>query len=131
MLNLGIATGITRSQMLCLKADGEFALVAGNNSVPLAELVRYRENAYSMDHITIRQLVDCATTTDNRYTPTNARREARKLDTQAMYESWQKECRALKKSHPNKSDVWYSQKIARMDIAKNRNAGTIKKNMKS
>jgi hypothetical protein len=39
----------------------------------------------------IRQLVDSATTADNRYTPTNARREVRKLDTQAMYESWQKE----------------------------------------
>ena len=79
----------------------------------------------------IRQLVDAATTADNRYTPSNAKREARKLDTQAMYERWRKEYRALKKSRPNMSDVWYSQQIAKMPIAMGRNAGTIKKNMKS
>ena len=48
----------------------------------------------------IRRLVDAATTADNRYTPSNARREARKLDTQAMYESWQKEYRELQTKTP-------------------------------
>jgi hypothetical protein len=32
-----MATGDKRSQMLCLKADGELILVAGNNTVPFAE----------------------------------------------------------------------------------------------
>ncbi|HEX4022390.1 MAG TPA: hypothetical protein VHX63_14690 [Acidobacteriaceae bacterium] len=65
-----------------------------------------------------------------RYMPSNARREARKLDTQATYKSWQKEYRILKQSNPNKSDVWYSQKISRMDIAKGSSAETIRKHMK-
>ena len=65
----------------------------------------------------IRRMVDAATTADNRYTPSNAKREARKLDTQAMYESWQKEYRELKRSKPGMSDVWYAQQIAKMDIA--------------
>jgi len=117
--------------MLCLNADGELALVAGNNAVSLSEFIDYRNGKYLLDQAMIRQLVDSATTADNRYTPTNARREVRKLDTQAMYESWQKEYRRLKERRPNMSDVWYSQQIAKMAIAKGRNAGTIKKNMKS
>ncbi len=78
----------------------------------------------------IRQLADSVTTADNRYTPSNAKREVRKLDTQAMYESWQKEYRELKKKHPNMSDTWYSGKIAKMDIAYGRSVETIRKNMK-
>ena len=128
--NIGIATGGKRSQMLCLKADGVLSLVAGNNALPLVELINYDNNAYSLDGAMIRQLVDSATTADNRYTPSNAKREARKLDTQARYENWQKEYRALKKGRKNMSDVWYSQQIAKMEISKGRNASTIKKNMK-
>jgi hypothetical protein len=77
----------------------------------------------------IRQLVDAATTADKRYTPSNAKREARKLDTQAMYESWQKEYRALKKKRRNMPEVWYSKQIEKMDIANGRNFSTIKKHM--
>ena len=71
-----------------------------------------------------------ATTASTRATPTNARREANKLDTQAKYKSWQKEYRALKQSHPDHSDVWYSLKIAKMAIAKGSSAETIRKHMK-
>lgn len=71
-----------------------------------------------------------ATTASTRATPTNARREANKLDTQAKYKSWQKEYRALKQSHPNQPDVWHSRKIAKMAIAKGRCAETIRKHMK-
>ncbi len=129
MLNIGIAAGIKRSQILCLKADGELALFAGHNSIPLAELVRYHEGAYSIDGIRIRQLADSATTSDNRYTPTTARREVRKLDTRDMHDSWQKEYRKLKKSRPDMSDVWYSQQIAKMALAGGRSAETIRKHM--
>jgi hypothetical protein len=128
---IGIATGDKRKQMLCLKADGELALVVGNNARPLCEFIDYRNGKYSLDQAMIRLQVDAATTADSRYTPTNAKREARKLDTQTMYEGWKKEYRRLKRSRPNMSDVWYSQRIARLDIAKGRDAGTIKKNMKS
>lgn len=130
LFEIGIATGGKRSQMLCLQANGALALVAGSNPLPLAEAVEYHSGAYSLDGTMIRQLVDAATTADNRYTPSNAKREARKLDTQAMYESWQKEYRALKKKRRNMSDVWYSQQIAKLEIANRRNPSTIKKHMK-
>jgi hypothetical protein len=127
---LGLVTGSKRSQMVCLRANEGLELVAGQNAVPLAELVRFRADGYSVDTEAVRQLVDAATTGDPRYTPSNARREARKLDTQALHESWRKEYRSLKQRRPKMSDVWYSQQIAKMDIAKGRNAETIRKHMK-
>lgn len=130
LINIGIAKGNKRSQMLCLEADGALSLIAGNSQLPLTELIEYHAGAYSLDAAMIRQLVDSATTGDIRYTPNNAKREARKLDTAAMYGSWQKEYRALKKKHPNMSDAWYSRKIAKMDIANGRSDETIRKNMK-
>jgi hypothetical protein len=128
---VGMATGYKRSQMLCLQASGALLLVAGGNSLPLAELIEYQDGAYSVNEVIIRQLVDTAITGDNRYTPSNARREARKLDSQAMYSSWQQEFRKLKKKFPNKPDVWYSLQIAKLDIGGGREPATIKKHMKS
>lgn len=116
--------------MLCLQVDGGLSLAAGNNGVPLAELVGFRDGEYSVDAAVIRKLVDAATTADSRYTSSNARREARKLDTQATYESWRKAYRDLKKQRRSMSDVWYSQKIAKLDIAARRDAETIRKHMK-
>lgn len=130
LLNIGMASGDKRSQMLCLQPKGDIALVAANNAVPLAELVGYRDCEYSVDGDMIRQLVDSATTANPRYMPSNARREARKLDTQAMYEAWQKAYREWKKKRHNMSDVWYSQQIAKMDVANGRSAETIRKHMK-
>ncbi len=127
---IGIARGDQRSQMLCLKTDGVLALVAGSNSVPLAELIDYHGDAYSLDGAMIRQLVDSATTADHRYTPRNAKRDAHKLDTRARYESWQKAYRNLKKQHRTMSDVWCAQQLAKLNIAAGRSADTIRKHMK-
>jgi hypothetical protein len=116
--------------MLCLRASEALELVAGQNAVPLAELVRFGAEGYSVDSEEIRQLVDAATTGDSRYTPSNVRREVRKLNTQSLHESWQKEYRALKKRRPEMSDMWYSKQIANMEIATGRSADTIRKHMK-
>jgi len=127
---IGIATGNKRSQMLCLQSNGVLNLIVGHTALPLVELIEYHDGGYLLDGAAVRRMVDVATTADNRYTPNNARREKRKLDTQDLHESWQKAYRKLKKDHPNSSDNWISQKIARMDIAQGRNAETIRKNMK-
>ena len=130
LLELGLVTGKKRSQMVCLRAKGNLELVAGSNAVHLTEVVRSGKEGYSVDGAVIQQLVDTATTGDSRYTPSNARREARKLDTQGLHESWQKEYRALKKRRQEMSDVWYSQQIAKLDIGKGRSAETIRKHMR-
>jgi hypothetical protein len=127
--NVGTAAGRKRSQMLCLQIDDFCNLAAGGNILPMADLVEFNGEIYSLNKEMIRKMVDAASTGDNRYIPSNAKREARKLDTQAMYESWQKEYRKLVKKRPNMSDVWYSQQIAKMEIAKGRDAETIRKHM--
>lgn len=131
LLVIGTATGNRRSQMLCLRPHDVLSLVAGNNALPLADLIGFRDGAYSLDAATIRKLVDSATTADPRYTPSNAKREARKLDTQAMHAQWQKAYKVLRKQHLDMGDVWYSKQIAKTAIAKGRDYVTIKKNMKS
>jgi hypothetical protein len=127
---IGIVCGDKRSQMLCLEASGTLTLVIGNSKVPLAEVIEFHKGAYTLDAVPIRRLADSTTTADDRYTPSNARREARKLDTKAMYESWRKVYRELRREKPGMSDVWYSLKIAKMEIAKGRDADTIRKRMK-
>jgi len=127
---IGIVSGDKRSQMLCIESSDTLMLVAGSSKIPLAEFVEFHEGTYSLDAVQIRRLADSSTTADERYTPSKARIEARKLDTQAMYASWKKAYRTLQKKHPDMSDVWCSQKIAKMDIAHRCVAETIRKNMK-
>ena len=127
---LGLVSGKKRTQMVCLRANEALELVAAQNGVPVAELVCFGADGYSLDSIGIRQLVDTSTTGDSRYTPSNARREAGKLATRDLHESWRKEYRAMKKRRPGMSDVWYSQQIAKLKIALGRSAETIRKHMK-
>ncbi len=113
MLEIGLAAGDTRRQMLCLRTHEDVALMAGDATVPLAELVDFDRGDYAIEANAVRQLIDSTTTADPRYTPSTVRREARKLDTQDRYESWRAAYRTLTKRHPKMSDVWYARKIAR------------------
>lgn len=126
---LGLVTGRKRGQVVCLRASSALELVVGSKAVSLSEVIRFGPQGYGVDGTAIRQLVDTATTGDARYTPSNARREARKLDTEALHESWRKKYRVLKKRRPGKSDKWYSEQIAKMGIVPQRSAETIRKHM--
>jgi hypothetical protein len=127
---IGMARAKKR-QMLCLQSSGELILVAGNNRIPLMELITYGNGSYSLDEEMISQLVDASTTADKRYTPTETRREARKRETEARHESWQKAYRDLKKKIPDQPDTWYAQRISKMTIASGCVAETIRKQMKT
>lgn len=129
LLPIGMARGNKRTQMLCLRVHGHVALVVGADAMPLADVVGFANGSFTVDQTVIRKMVDAATTADPRHTPSTAKREAGKLDTQARYTSWQKAYKALRKERPNESDVWYSQQIAKTTIAQGRDASTIKKNM--
>lgn len=128
-LQIGIATGKKRTQMLCLRRDGGVVLLAGDNAIPLTEVIRFDGAHFSVDAARIQALVDISTTGDPRYTPNTVRREARKLDTEAMREQWRKKYRELKKKNPDKTDVWISQQIAKLKIAQERDSETIRKEM--
>lgn len=126
---IGIVRGDKRNQMLCLDTSGTLTLVIGNSQVPLAEVIGFHKGTYTLDTAAIRRLADFATTADERYTPSIDRRAARKLATQVMYETWRKAYCRLQSDRPRMSKVWYSQQIAKMDIAKNRSSETIRKRM--
>ena len=129
LLPIGIARGNKRTQMLCLRVQELLALVVGTSTVPLADVVGFEDGRFTLDGLVIRHLVDAATTADPRHTPNTTKRDARKIDTQTRYASWQKAYKALRKKRPNESDVWYSQQIAKTPIAHGRDASTIKQNM--
>jgi hypothetical protein len=129
LLPIGMARGNKRAQMLGLRVQDQLALVVGTNAMPLADVIGFENGGFTLDRPVIHQMVDAATTADPRHTPSTAKREARKIDTQARYASWQKAYKTLRKKRPNESDVWYSQQIAKTPIAQGRDASTIKKNM--
>ena len=62
--------------------------------------------------------------------PILVKREARKLNTKAMYESWRIAYANLKKENPNKSDTSCAVQISKMPIGKKHSPETIRKNMK-
>jgi hypothetical protein len=125
---VGVIQGTKRSQMLALRVSGDPALVVGGGTVPLCDLAKYEDGRFGLDAGPARKLAD-TTTTDPRHMPTNARREARKLDTRAMYEGWQRQYRELRKEHPDKSDSWCAQRIAASSGGRQRDAETIRKHM--
>ncbi|MEI8159312.1 MAG: hypothetical protein WCH60_20825 [Burkholderiales bacterium] len=129
LLPIGMARGNKSTQMLCLRVHRHLGLVAGTNAMPLTDVIGFENGAFTLDQPVIHQMVDATTTADPRHTPSTAKREAGKLDTQARYASWQKAYKALRKKRPNESDVWYSQQIAKTPIAQGRDASTIKKHM--
>lgn len=131
LLPIGMARGNKRTQMLCLRLEAHLAVVVGANALPLADVVGFENGSFTLDAAVIRQMVDAATNVDPRHTPSTTKREAGKTATQAMYATWKKEYKALKKRRPDMSDVWCSQQIAKTAVAQGRDASTIKKNMLS
>jgi len=127
---VGLFRGKKRGQMLMVRLGSPLELIAGDQSLPLLELIDFEDGEFRVNRTMVAQLVDHSTTVDERYTPSITRREARKMETSDMYEQWQKEYRALKRSKPHMGDVWYSKQIAKMKCARGRSDGTIKKNMK-
>lgn len=112
--------------------DRQLTHAAGAAQCGIINTANYaRENVgIAIDDYLLAQRDRALPVASNRYAPNNARREAGKLRTQAMYAKWQKAFRELKKQRRNMSDVWYAQQIAKLDIAVGRNAETIRKHMK-
>ena len=131
LVNIGMVQGDKRTQMLALRLQHELALTAGNSTIPLADLVSFKDGRFSVDAALVRQMVDTAPPADSRHTPTIAKREVRNADTQAMYTGWQKEYRKLLKTKPGNTENWYAKQIEKMPIAQGRNYSTIKKHMHS
>lgn len=129
---LGLLKGKAHRGDVKLAIENGVTLMVSGHSIPLADLVTLDGGGLSVDRDELVRLVDnpVGQPSAKGYSPSVARRESRKLDTQKHYETWQKAYRALKRTRGNMSDVWYSQQIARTDIGVGRDAETIRKHMK-
>lgn len=130
MLEIGMVTGKKRVQMVCMEIIDRVQVVVGQHKVDLADLVAFEDRKFSVHQEMIQRLVDSSNTTDERYTPSDIRRENRKLETKEIHDSWKKQFKLLSKKHPEKSDSWIAGKIKKMPIGQNHSVETIRKNMK-
>ena len=98
--------------------------------VPVSELLFIENGVITLDEARIRSLVNVlANPAGKPYPPNTDQRESRKLATQAMYQEWQDAYDSLRHEHPGKSKKWYSLKLARMPVARGRDAETIRKHL--
>ena len=58
---IGVLAGSKRSEMLCLQADGELALIAGKANIPLVECIAFEKGAYWIDSSMVQLLVGSGT----------------------------------------------------------------------
>ena len=131
LVQIGMATGETRRRMLCLgRRQWELELTTGESAIALAEVVVFRRGRYGLKEAPIRRLVDASPAADPRYMPSRIRREARKQTTEARDEALRKAYLKLKRDRPGWSDVWYSRRIAKLEVAGGLSAETIRKRMK-
>lgn len=128
MLEIGLVTGTKRVQMICMEITDRVQAVVGQNKVDLAELVVFDDGKYSVQQGMIQLLVDSSNTADERYSPNMVRREARKLETKDLHDSWKVQYRFSPLFSSDKSDSWIAGKIAKI-IAMGRDKETIRKNM--
>lgn len=97
---------------------------------PLNELLDVNEGGIELDGPRVTaMLAHVADSKEKPYTPSIEAREARKLATAAMRQDWRDAHAQLARQHPGKGKRWYSLKIARMPIACNRDAETIRKQL--
>ena len=132
VFTLGNLQGKKRLGALQLDSAAPVLLKVSGHSLPLSEVVNFEGNHPIIDRAAILGMVDLPPVSESadRYQSSTARRDARKLDTLAMHERWQKAYRILKKQHRGKSDVWCSLQIAKTENPLGRSAETIRKHMK-
>jgi hypothetical protein len=110
----------------------DLSIVINQHSVPVDDVLYFENQQLFIDRDCIDDLLNRRPLQqDKTYTPSTNKREAKKLETQAMYQDWKDEYLRLKTLHPKRSDIqtWSSKKIAKMDIAKGKSSEYIRKNM--
>lgn len=130
---LGSLQGKKRVAKLKLVVADPVSLQVSGHSLPLEEGIVWGDGAPDLDRGAILDLIDLPPVSDrDRYKPSIVKSEARKLETQAMHEGWQKAYPKLKKKYPGHPDTWYAGKIAKNKTLNplGRNAETIRKHMK-
>jgi isoleucyl-tRNA synthetase len=110
--------------------SGDLSLEINQHTIPVDEVLYFEDKQLVIDRYKIDELLNSeALNKSKKYTPSTNKREDRKLATQALHQDWKDAYLTLSVEYPNKTNRWYAAKIAKMDIAKERSPGTIRKNM--
>lgn len=129
VIKLGMLTSSKGRRWVTLNS-ADLSLEINQHNLPIDELLYFDDQQLVIDHNAVNALLNSEPLSKGKkYTPSIAKREAGKLETQAMYQNWKDEYLKLNGLHPNKPDTWYAAKIFKMEIAKGRDAETIRKNM--
>ena len=129
VINLGMVKGHKGRRWVTLNST-DLSLEINQHTVPIAEVLFFDDKELVIDQNRIDDLLNGESLgIGKKYTPSTSRREARKIETQATHQNWKDAYLRLIDEYPNKTDRWYAAKIAKMDIAKGRSQGTIRKNM--
>ncbi|GAW86555.1 conserved hypothetical protein [Bathymodiolus platifrons methanotrophic gill symbiont] len=108
----------------------DLSLEVNQHTVPVEEVLYFEGEQLFIDQDAIDDLLNREPLRQGKsYIPLTNKREARKLETQMMYQDWQDAYVQLKKQNITKSNKWCSLQIAKMDIANAKDAETIRKNM--
>jgi hypothetical protein len=130
LIRLGMLKGSQGRRWVSLEVDS-LALQINQQNIPIEELLYFESEQLVLDMDRIGLMVNILPSrAGKKYEPSTDKREARKFKTQAMYQDWIDEYHRIQKKHPEMSDTWISKKIARMEIAQDKNSETIRKNMK-
>jgi len=129
-IHIGMLKGKKGRRLINL-AINPLSLEINRHAVSLNEILFFKGKNLAIDHDHIDALInDDSKTKEKSYSPSTSKRELSKFKTQAMHQDWKDEYLKLKKEKPNATDSWCSKKIAKMDIAQERDSETIRKNMK-
>lgn len=130
VIQLGMLKGAKGRRWVSLNCT-DLSLEINKHTLPIAEVLYFEGDQLLIDRDYIDDLLNREPLSQGKtYMPSTIRREARKLETQAMYQDWNDEYLRLNKLHPNNSKTWCSIQIAKMDIAKGKDAETIRHNIK-
>lgn len=132
-IRVGMVKGKKGRKWLSLNLS-PLTLEINEHQIPLEEVLLFEGDTLTIDQQRINLFIDTTPcSSGKKYKPSVEKREAGKRKTEAMYEDWQEEYLKLRRKHPDTvkySDTWISIQIAKLDIAKDRDAETIRKNMK-
>ena len=106
------------------------SLEINRQRAPMKELLHVIDDQIALDRPRVAEmLAHDADSKDKAYSPSIEAREAGKLATAAMRQDWHDAHAELARQHPDKGKRWYSMKIAQMQIARGRDAETIRKQL--
>ena len=122
----------TKGRCAAVLALKPLSLIINQRSILVSELLYIEDCQLVIDTLKVNDALNTSPLSKGKaYTPSSDKQQARKLATQAMYADWHDQYKKLKREHRKKSDFWISIQISRMDIAKDKSAETIRKNMKN